>query len=279
MRTRRTAGWRHGCVELATETAKRLVPTGALGPALDAFGRLNGLALAGRAVECPCCGGRFRRFKRYGASGRPGALCPRCRSFERHRLLWLYLSERTDFFTSELSVLHFAPEYWLRKSFGRLPNIHYTSADLDSPLADLLTDITAIARADEEFDVVLCVHVLEHVVDEGRALSEILRVMKPGGWAIIMVPMDRNRERTFEVRGAVSPSERMRLYGKSDHVRVYGRDFGRRLAEAGFAVKVDNLVEELGGEAARRYGLGVNTDIYLCEKPAKPSGSSREAPG
>ncbi len=267
---------RQAAAESAAALAKRLLPVALLGPALDIYGRLNSLLYAGSNVSCPCCGGSFRRFKAYGASRRPGAMCPRCRSFERHRLLWLYLRRETRIFTSHMVVLHFAPEYWFRKAFKELTNLEYVTADIDSPLADIRTDITAIDSQDGRFDAVICVHVLEHVVDDRRALGEIMRVLKPGAWALIMVPVDRGRETTLEgVAG--SPSERLALHGKSDHVRTYGRDVGERLEAAGFEVTREPYAERLGPEASREYGLSTATDIYLCVKPAGngPAGERR----
>ncbi len=278
MRSSVEVRWEHRVVESATSMAKRLFPERLLPLALDLYGTVNAIIYAGDNVTCPCCSGSFRKFKAYGAVKRLGVMCPRCRSFARHRLVWLYLEQRTAFFTDELVVLHFAPEFWLRRVFDALPNLRYVSADLRSPLSDLRTDITDIACADGLFDVVICVHVLEHVSKDRRAVSEILRVLKPGGWAIIVVPLDAGREETLEVPGADSPAERMRLYGKRDHVRIYGSDFGERLAGAGFEVTRERFGGQLGPEVMKTFGLSESTDIYLCVRPAGSGPLSGEAP-
>jgi SAM-dependent methyltransferase len=127
---------------------------------------------------------------------------------------------------------------------------------------------------DESFDAAICVHVLEHVSDDVRALAELVRILRPGGWAIIQTPVDKAREHTFENPLATSPSERERLFGQDDHVRVYGRDFPARLARAGFEVSVDEFVHELPRDTVERYGLAEHEDIHLCRKLSKRSGSS-----
>ncbi len=227
----------------------------------------------GRAVTCPCCGGSFSRFVAHRT--RPYAKCPRCASLERHRLLHLYITERTDLPEAELSVLHFAPEFELQRYLRSRPNLEHRSADIDSPLADDQVDIQQLPYADEAFDVVICLHVLEHIPDERKAMSELLRVLKPGGRAIVMVPIDHRREDTLEDPTVTSEEDRHRVFGQFDHVRLYGRDFGDRLASVGFDVRLDQFVEELPAERVRRYGLRRDQeqfgreDVYLCTRPAE----------
>jgi len=225
------------------------------------------LRLFGFAVYCPCCGSHFRKFVPTGVQARPNARCPRCNSVERHRLLWLYLQNRTGFFSDGLKVLHVAPEPFFQKTFKAMPNLDYTSADIESPLAMVKMDIMDIPYEDGLFDVILCYHVLEHVADDRRAMREFLRVLKPGGWAILQVPMDHTREETFEDPTVTSPEERERVFGQSDHVRVYGRDYKERLEEAGWRVTVDGYVRELEPAMIKKYGLATDQDIYLCSKP------------
>lgn len=143
------------------------------------------------------------------------------------------------------------------------------SADLSRPRARVHTDITAIPFLESSFDVILCSHVLEHVADDGKAMRELFRVLKPGGWAVLLVPVDSRREETFEDPTVVAPTERERLFGQADHVRLYGRDFPSRLEKAGFTVRVEDYRSELGEARARRYGLRPRRpDIHLCSKPA-----------
>lgn len=218
-------------------------------------------------VLCPCCGESFASFAPHGRVPRPGARCPSCGALERHRLLYLYLGARTPFFTADLKVLHFAPEGCFHRWFRRLPNLDYTSADLMSPHAMEKVDITRIQWPDDTFDVVLCSHVLEHVPDDRRAMAEVRRVLKPGGWAILHVPMDRSREHTYEDDRIVSPQDRERHFGQHDHVRLYGRDFVERLEAAGFEVTVEAFGSTLEETEARRFGVRPGERIHLCVKP------------
>jgi SAM-dependent methyltransferase len=237
-------------------------------PAVKAlYHSLSGAWHYGHQVSCPCCGGHFRTFLTFGVKPRPNARCPRCGSLERHRLLWLYLRERTNLFTKPLRMLHFAPEPVFLALFSAMPNLDYTTADLYSPLAMVHMDVTKMLFADDTFDVVLCNHVLEHVEDDQQAMREIWRVLRPGGWAILQSPIDLKRAVTLEDPAIVSPHERERIFKQADHVRRYGRDYGVRLAHAGFLVQVDGFVRELGAQRISYFGLRSGEDIYFCIKP------------
>jgi SAM-dependent methyltransferase len=222
----------------------------------------------GRAVACPCCEAHLRRFVHYRISGSLQEMCPVCGSLERHRLLLLFLRERTDLFSKPSRLLHFAPESCLQRHLKQLSTIDYVGADLASPLADVQVDITAIPFEDSSFDAIICSHVLEHVPDDRRALRELARVLKPGGWAILQVPLDPDRPVTFEDPTVTDPRERLRLYGQEDHVRVYGRDYLTRLVDAGFEVQIDPFVHELGADTVAFYGLDPSEDLYVATRPA-----------
>ena len=181
-------------------------------------------------------------------------LCPNCLSLERHRLIWLYLKQRSNFFTAPLKVLHFAPEQPFLKRFKALKNLDYTTADLDSPIADLHLDVTNIDLPDNQYDVVICNHVLEHVNDVNKAFSEIKRILKPGGWAILMVPINPNVD-TWEDPSITDPEERKRCFGQYDHVRQFGRDYAQVLEKAGFKVDSDRIYYDLTEEQRQRMRL------------------------
>ena len=219
----------------------------------------------GNRYICPCCGWRFRKLLPYGNKKRLNVGCPRCNSAERHRLLWLYLKNKTNLFSDNLKVLHFAPEYIFQKTLRFMSNLDYISVDLNSPSAMVKMDITNILYKDNSFDVILCSHVLEHVVDDRKAMRELFRVLKPGGWGILQVPI--LRDKTFEDPSIVSPEDRERIFGQKDHVRKYGLDYKDRLEGAGFTVKVDEYIRELGVHSVRTYGLKGNETIYFCTKP------------
>ena len=129
---------------------------------------------------------------------RPNALSPGSLSLERHRLLWLYLKNETDFFTKPKKVLHIAPEQCFLKRFKEQANLDYITADLYSPIADVKADICNLPFKDNEFDMILCNHVLEHVDDDLKAMSELYRVLKKGGTGIFQIPIDLKKEKTYE---------------------------------------------------------------------------------
>ncbi len=242
---------------------KNLVPKPYRRSALGAYQRWM---LRGDSVTCPCCGEHYARFLSFGRLQRENAQCPNCLCLERHRTLWLYFQQKTSLFEQPLKVLHVAPETVYYNRFRTMENLDYVTIDLDSPRAMMKMDLMAMTFPDNTFDVVLCNHVLEHVSDDGQAMREILRVLKPGGWAILQVPLDESLGETFEDPTVTSPQERERLFGQDDHVRLYGRDYARRLAEAGFEVQVDPFAHQLPPEQVARYALAVE-DIYRCMKP------------
>lgn len=222
----------------------------------------------GNSIECPVCGKHYRKLLPYGRRPpRPNALCPNCLSLERHRLMWLYLKEKTSFFTENLKVLHIAPELCFIKRFDKMDNLDYITADLESPLAKVKMDIHDIPFDKNTFDVAFCNHVMEHVDDDIQAMREIFRILKPGGWAIIQIPfIGKARDVTFEDPSITDHVEREKAYGQSDHVRLYGRDYPDRLRKAGFTVMEDDYVKKLHAETVQRHALPPEEIIYFCQK-------------
>jgi len=202
----------------------------------------------------------------YGEHQRENALSPGTNSLERHRLLWLFLKEGTDFFTAPKKVLHIAPEQCFYGRFRKMKNLDYTTADLNSPLADIKLDVQAMQLPDNTYDVVFCNHVLEHVPDDHKALTEILRVLKPGGMAIMQVPMNPAWEKTLEDPTITDPKERHRLFGQYDHLRMYGQDYPERLKKAGFQVAEVDYGKKLPPEMFQKYALPVGEKLYVCGK-------------
>ncbi len=244
------------------------------------LGAVRGALYRGNAVECPCCGLSFSRFLPH--RGRERAKCPGCGSLERHRVLWLFLERETDLFERPGAMLHVAPEYSLQRRLSRLPGLRYTSGDIESPLADVELDLMDMPFADASFDFLICNHVLEHVEDDRRALAEIERVLVPGGWAILMCPVDGRRATTLEDPAATTPAERHRLFGQADHMRLYGRDYADRLAAAGFEVRAERYVEACDSSSVARCGLRREgdaafgeEDVFFCVKPASDDGRAQ----
>jgi glycosyltransferase involved in cell wall biosynthesis/SAM-dependent methyltransferase len=231
------------------------------------------LLYRGNDVVCPLCGGTFARFAptiKPTGPNRPDSQCPRCGVREKHRHLWLYLQRKTNLFSEPLRLLHFAPEHALESRLRTLPNIDYVTADLYRPDVTARIDITDIPYDEGTFDAVICSHVLEHVADDRKALSELHRVLAGGGWAVVAVPVDPRRAETVEdprpARPGTPPARQ----------RLYGRDFAARCTEAGFDVDVVNLAPDLGDELSRRYGLRPGKDdLYVCRKP--PDAATRHA--
>ena len=152
------------------------------------------------------------------------------------------------------------------KIFENMENIDYISADIESPLAKVKMDVHHIPFAENTFDVVFCNHVMEHVDDDIQAMSEIHRVLKPGGWAIIQSPVYVYLEKTLEDPSITDPLEREQVFGQNDHMRKYGRDYGDRLRKGGFKVTEDNFLNELSDDLRTRYALPKEEIIYFCEK-------------
>lgn len=225
--------------------------------------------LRGNKVECPVCDGHFSKFLPYGytkLSSRENALCPKCFSLERHRLLWLYLHEKTNFFEAKLKVLHIAPEQCFYKKFKSLSNLDYTTGDLESPIADVHFDVQEIPFEDNSYDLVICNHVLEHVDDDRKAMKEFYRILKPGGFAILQVPQDMNLQKTYEDASITNPDEREKHFLQKDHVRLFGLDYPERLTEAGFNVKQDSFVKEIPEQLVNKFKLPTNEIIYFNQK-------------
>ncbi|MFO8023203.1 MAG: class I SAM-dependent methyltransferase [Perlabentimonas sp.] len=233
--------------------------------------RVIGVFYLGNKFEDPITGKKYRKLLPYGRiNSRPNALAPHSMSLERHRLLWLYLKERTNFFTDQLKVLHIAPEYCFIKRFENLKNIEYVTADLISPWAKVKLDVQDMPFTNSSFDVVLCNHVLEHVPNDQKSMRELYRVMKPGGFGIFQVPIDTSLNKTYEDSNITSPEMREKHFGQRDHLRLYGKDYPERLRDAGFIVTEDDFVKTLPEEMTKRYALPLNEVIYLCVKPITP---------
>jgi SAM-dependent methyltransferase len=233
------------------------------------FSKIAPLVYYGNRYEDPISGKTYRKFLPYGYSGRAkrkNVLCPGSLSLERHRLLWLYLKQRTDFFTAPHKVLHIAPEQCFYRIFRGMKNLDYTTGDYNSPLADIHFDLHKAPFEDNTFDVVLCNHVLEHVEDADQCMRELYRIMKPGGWGIFQVPLDTTRHTTLEDKSITSPADREKHYWQKDHLRLFGLDYLDKLEAAGFKVKVDDFVNSFSAGLIDRYRLPKHEMIYLCNK-------------
>jgi SAM-dependent methyltransferase len=225
--------------------------------------------LKGTQFTDPIDGKSFKMFLPYGyGNQRNNVLSPSTLSLERHRLLWLYLKNETDFFTSseKKKVLHFAPEQAFYKLFRNQKNLDYTTTDLLSPLADVKADICNLPFPDNEYDIILCNHVLEHIPDDTKAMQELYRVLKPGGMAILQIPQDLARTTTFADNSIVDQKERARIFGQYDHVRIYGLDYFDKLRSIGFNVIEEDYTSKIESTLVEKYCLAKGEIIPVCYK-------------
>ncbi|WP_200980181.1 class I SAM-dependent methyltransferase [Echinicola sp. 20G] len=243
----------------------RYIPRSFLQLVSHIFLRILAIFYQGNQVSCTVCKKEFRKFLPYGRRARENALCPNCLALERHRLMWLFLKQKTNFFSAPLKVLHVAPELCFIDRFEKLNNLEYITGDIESPLAKVKMDIHQIPFEDNSFDVVFCNHVMEHVDDDIQACKEINRVLKKGGWGIIQSPVYDIPE-TLEDKSVTSPAERERLFGQRDHVRKYGHDYAKRLSQSGLEVHENLFVKELPAQTIEQHALPPNEVIFYCTK-------------
>jgi SAM-dependent methyltransferase len=209
----------------------------------------------------------IENFFPYGyVKQRDNALSPGTLSLERHRLLWLYLNNETNFFSKTLKVLHIAPEQCFYNLFKNLKNINYTTFDLNSPLADIKGDICNLPFKENSFDFILCNHVLEHINDDKKAMKELYRVLNKNGTAILQVPINQKSSKTFEDSSIVDKKERIEKFGQYDHIRLYGLDYFKKLEAFGFKVDPLKYSKEFTESEIIKYGLIKDEIIPVCKK-------------
>ena len=216
--------------------------------------------------ECPLCKAKFPAYLPAGVNPRPNAQCPNCYSLKRHRALWL-LMQKLNWHKENMRVLHFAPEPIFYQLFSSFKDIDYWPVDLNPKAFGVrkVVDITDITFDDDSFDLIMCTHVLEHIPDEKKALSELYRVLKPKtGIAFLNVPVF-NMPKTFEDPAINTPELRSKYYGQADHVRAYGLDYPQRLSNTGFKVQIF-IMQGLEEKLLKRYGLHKDEKIFLCRK-------------
>ena len=221
----------------------------------------------GKKYTDPIDDSNYSKFLSYGyKTVRKNALCPGTLSLERHRLLWLYLDRETNFLSSNLKVLHVAPEQVFYKKFKKLKNWEYFTFDLNSPIADIKGDLISTNFKDEYFDLIICNHVLEHIEDDKSALNEIYRILKYNGISILQVPINVKRKNTFEDSSIKSKNQREKYFGQYDHVREYGLDFKDRVEQAGFKVEMINYSKKISQDLVIKYGLMKDDLIPIGKK-------------
>jgi len=193
------------------------------------------------------------------------ALCPRCHSTDRERLIYWYIVNKTNILYSQktIKLLHIAPEKNLQKALKAFSKIKYISGDLNPLVADRKIDITNINFENDYFDFIICNHVLEHIVDDRKAMSELFRVLKPEGFAILQVPISKKAKETFEDFSITTPGEREKYFGQKDHVRIYGKDYKERLKSVGFKVELYDIKKDLNIKEVKKLRLNREEILYI----------------
>jgi SAM-dependent methyltransferase len=249
---------------------KTVLPYSAFYALRDCKKSFQKLYFKGDNVYCACCGSSFSAFAPFGVPRSPNRLCLQCDSLERHRLLWMFLEKRTDLFSSPYRLLHVAPERVFFHKFKKMRSISYYPVDLtpkEYPAGTKFLDLLDPGLPDHSFDAIICNHVFQYIVDDRKAIKNVYRMLAPGGWAILQVPIDWDREVSFEDYTITDPKERERVYGLSGHVRWYGRDYERKLKEMGFRVSMNDFISEFSPEETARYGFWKGEKIFYCRKP------------
>ncbi|MEI7463647.1 MAG: methyltransferase domain-containing protein [Candidatus Taylorbacteria bacterium] len=263
---------------------KKLIPFWLAKKLRGAYQKASAWVLRGDTYFCPFCGYSFRKFRPggidlpvitekqiVGAGYRLNDVCPRCYSLDRDRLVYLFLSLKTNIFTSQLKVFHVAPEGCLRAMLSKMPDITYEVGmkyheGFYYDRSTKILDITSLGFEDEVFDVIICNHVLEHVTDDLKALGELYRVLKPGGWAVLQVPISKTLTKTFEDIEVKTPEAREQVFGQYDHVRIYGQDYPARLENRGFTVKRYNPYRDHWPVDLDKYAINPDEDLFIAYK-------------
>lgn len=242
---------------------QKIIPASIYNKMVGLYFNIRHVFISGNKVQCPCC---LKKIRKFISSGKYGE-CAYCGGSARHRNVYYYMRQLygKDFINGT-NVLHFAPEFGAKYFFEPIKQINYISADIKLIRAKHKIDITNIPYNNNHFDVVISIHVLEHIHDDLKAMRELYRVQKPGGISIHQVPVDKSRNDTL-ARNDINTNElRKKYYGHHDHKRLYGNDYPERLKKAGFNVSVINICDQLTEETIKYYGLNPEDPIYLCEK-------------
>jgi SAM-dependent methyltransferase len=212
----------------------------------------------GKKVYCVYCGKTYRKFlhegvkspvfKKYKVAGggyKLNVQCPNCYSVDRSRLLYLFFELRTDIYKKPTRVLHISPNKEIANQIAKGKTVTQVVGTIEPEMYmeydPLRLDVQKMdAIPDGSFDVVICCHVIEHVDDDAKAMKEIYRVLKAGGFAVLQVPLALNLEKTLEDRSLKTDKERKLAFGQVDHNRLYGMDYFEKLKAAGFRVERDN---------------------------------------
>lgn len=243
--------------------------------------KVRRIQYAGNKFHCPVCKSNIKIWKPLGydlpvitekqivGGGKRLAMCPVCDSSDRIRLLYLFLKNRTNVYSKNIKLLHIAPEPPLEFIFKQQKNINYLTADMNPERVMEQMDITNIQYPENNFDAIICNHVLEHIPDDHKAMKELFRVLNPGGWAILQVPFSKILDKSFEDPTVKTAEDREKVFGQTDHVRIYGKDYTMRLRKAGFEVEEYNWAKDKNlDNLNNRMGLNEDEVVFYCIRDA-----------
>jgi hypothetical protein len=223
------------------------------------------LKYAGLARYCPLCRSHVRVFLAHGVVSRPNAVCPVCLSRDRHRLAWLWLRENTQLGKAPDRLLHIAPETSVAQRLQTLPHVHYVSADLVHR-ASVRMDICRMPFREQSFDTIYCSHVLNMLPDDRPAMTELFRVLRPGGLAVLQVPTPLEGP-GIEAGLHATSGDRLKLFGDPHICRRYGSfELNASLSQAGFDVQVVHWSNQYSEAEKLRLGL-IDEPLHVCRRP------------
>ncbi|MEJ7735789.1 MAG: methyltransferase domain-containing protein [Chitinophagaceae bacterium] len=251
------------------DTLKKMLPDDVFHAIRDVKKNFQKKFYKGDAVYCVCCQSSFKAFAPFGVIKLPNRLCLECDSLERDRLLWMYLEKRTNLYKEPVRLLHVAPERLFFKKFSSLETIDYHPVDMypsHYPEGTKFLDLLNNDVPSNSYDAIICNHVFQYIEEDKKAMKAVYEMLQPGGWAILQVPIDWKREVTYEDYTITDPKERERVYGLSEHVRWYGRDYPARLESIGFKVRADDFIESFTQAEIARYGFWKGQRIFYCVK-------------
>jgi predicted SAM-dependent methyltransferase len=218
------------------------------------------LLYTGTRVSCPICEKSFNKFQQINSTD---FLCYNCGSIPRQRLLWKYLLKNN---LSEQKTLHFSPNAFFANKLKKINSIYQTTDFDQNADTDLHLDITDIQLNNESIDVILCYHVLEHIIDDTKAMQELYRILSKKGTCILQVPFASDNK-TVEDYSITSQQDRLKFFGQEDHVRIYGiNEFKKRLTSVGFNVKEVSPLEIVNNEEVSKMKLNINEKLIICSK-------------
>lgn len=240
--------------------------------------QISSMDIAEGNKVCNLCGHRIKKFlssgidtklftelRVIGGGYRKNATCPYCKCLDRTRWVYQVLKEETDLFDAENTVLHFAPEKMIQEKLRRNKKCDYYPGDIVLKPGNHRIDVTDIPYRDAFFDYILINHVLEHVKNETQAFSELRRVIKPDGKLVLSFPVTLDAG-TIEKDGVFNDEDRLKYYGQKDHVRLYGKDYIKRIENLGWEIQQYTPERMVDERQIEKYGFLRNDILLLCKR-------------